>query len=256
LLHTQSPTRDAAIGYAIELGWHVFPCRPRGKEPLTVHGLHDASNDPAKVAAMFHRDDANIGLNCGASGIFVVDLDGAAGSAQLDQFPETRTAKTPRGFHLLYAGEARTTSGTLGEGIDTRGRGGYIILPPSVHPSGQRYEWLDETRLIEELPEQIIDRLDPPRRPPPKRKGRLSFEAKQSALAVAIMRLRAAKEGERNFQLNRLTWVCKGLWPDEDLARLFCEEGVALGLPERECIGTVASALGRNRREVEEWVCR
>jgi hypothetical protein len=30
----------------------------------------------------------------------------------------------------------------LAQGIDLRGDGGYVVAPPSVHPSGQRYAWV------------------------------------------------------------------------------------------------------------------
>ena len=31
--------------------------------------------------------------------------------------------------------------GSLPPGVDVRGHGGYIVLPPSVHPSGNLYRW-------------------------------------------------------------------------------------------------------------------
>lgn len=75
----------SALWYATKLGWPVFPLKPRGKTPLTTHGLKDASRDPAVVADWWKRwPDANIGVptgpvDQGGCGYDVVDVDGVDG---------------------------------------------------------------------------------------------------------------------------------------------------------------------------------
>ena len=57
-------------------GWHVFPCWPQSKEPMTHHGHLDASNDEAIVRAWWAKTpDANVAIATGPSGLTVLDLD-------------------------------------------------------------------------------------------------------------------------------------------------------------------------------------
>jgi hypothetical protein len=146
-----SERREAALYYA-SLGLPVFPCR--GKEPLTRHGFKDASSHREHVWHWWRRDPlANIGIPTGpASGWLVVDLDGPEGLANWDRLcnrhgqAATLEQTTARGRHLLFAYpagvELGNSAGRLGRGVDTRGDGGYVIVAPSVHPSGRRYRWV------------------------------------------------------------------------------------------------------------------
>lgn len=136
----------AALGYAAQ-GLHVIPLKPRDKVPLTAHGGKDATTDPAQIRAWWTQwPDANIGIATGkVSGFWVLDLDGA--------YPDTwpplgiePTVKTARGVHYYFrcpeGTEIKNRAKIGGEQIDVRGDGGYVIAPPSIHPSGVRYEFI------------------------------------------------------------------------------------------------------------------
>jgi len=71
-----STTTEAARRFA-DAGIPVFPCVPGEKRPLTRHGFHDATANPAQVARWWHDwPDANIGMPTGSiSGWEVVDVD-------------------------------------------------------------------------------------------------------------------------------------------------------------------------------------
>jgi Bifunctional DNA primase/polymerase, N-terminal/Primase C terminal 1 (PriCT-1)/AAA domain len=129
--------------------------RAAGKHPRTPHGSSDASVDEAVIRAWWARwPDANIGVATGsASGLLVLDVDPAHGG---DESFEALVARhgslspTPMsltgggGRHLLFAHpefSVPSRCGALGPGLDVRGDGGYIVVPPSRHRSGRLYEW-------------------------------------------------------------------------------------------------------------------
>lgn len=142
----------AAIWYADTLGWPVFPLAPGAKTPLTPRGFHDASVNPMQVDVWWtDTPAANIGTPTGH--LFdVIDIDGPEGYRSYFTLkdagelpPVLARSMTGRGQHLLVAPDpARTNRANVLPGIDIRARGGYIVLPPSLHPSGRRYRW-DET---------------------------------------------------------------------------------------------------------------
>jgi hypothetical protein len=142
-----SPLGLAAMAYAVELGWPVFPLN--GKEPRTEDGFKSATVDPDRIGEWWRRwPDAGIGFVPGRGGFVVFDLDGpeAEGEAQaLGLLAEpTRRVLTARGEHRYY----RHPGGTIGnrklsDHIDVRADSGYVVLPPSVHPSGAVYAWGD-----------------------------------------------------------------------------------------------------------------
>jgi hypothetical protein len=138
----------AALAYASH-AWPVFPCA-RDKSPLTGHGFADASTDLDRVRAWWRRwPDASIGWPIGGR-LIVVDVDPRHGGDDsfraLGPWPKTLTARTGGGgahliFELPEGVEARQVVGVR-PGLDTRAAGkGYIILAPSLHPSGGRYSW-------------------------------------------------------------------------------------------------------------------
>lgn len=144
----------AALWYARTYGWPVFPCKPGGKDPLTRRGFKDASTDPEQIRAWWRRwPSANLGIATGAPGPVVIDIDPPHGGetwldAQDPALLATLTAASGGGgwhkYYLAPGGVAvPSTVGRLAPGIDTRGAGGYIIAPPSLHPSGALYRWSD-----------------------------------------------------------------------------------------------------------------
>jgi hypothetical protein len=145
----------AALQYA-SMGWQVFPIKPKDKIPLTPHGFKDATTDEACITQWWGQwPEANIGIATGSqSGLVALDVDtdkdGDASLTSLEKrfglLPNTLKQRTGGGgFHCLFrhpGHQVRNSAGTLGPGLDLRGDGGYIVVPPSIHASGQPYEWL------------------------------------------------------------------------------------------------------------------
>lgn len=175
--------------------WPVFACAAN-KRPVTEHGLKDATTDPATVAEMFRRPGAAmIGVPTGrASGFFAVDLDVKNGGAGLEwleanrhRLPRTRTHRTQSGgLHLLFAMPAhraiRNSASKIGPGVDVRGDGGYVVVPPSAGYS------IADDAMPAEPPEWLLDLLDPPRpAEPPRAPARLRDDGRGSPYALAAL---------------------------------------------------------------------
>ena len=130
-------------------GWPLLPCHPRDKRPLTAHGVKDASTDPEVIAAWLDRwPDANWAVACGHPGPQVLDIDSLERAAvprnALSIFRSAPRVKTGRGWHLYFSGTAAST--VTFEWGELRGVGSYVLIPPSIHPSGASYMWQIEPR--------------------------------------------------------------------------------------------------------------
>ena len=129
---------------AAKLGLPVFPCNGE-KRPIDKGGFHTATKDPRAIVQAFHRPGAeSIGMPTGMpSGLIVIDVDvrpNLSGMAWLDEnreaLPQTRTHKTRSGgLHLIFKRPEgvviRNSASRVAPGVDVRGDGGYVILPPS-----------------------------------------------------------------------------------------------------------------------------
>lgn len=165
-----NPILDAALALASR-GLRVFPCKARAKTPATAHGCKDASSDPDVIQKWFSSGERNLAIATGpGSGLWVLDLDGDEGIAAFtliskdhdEEVPLTPTVRTGGGGKQLYflfnGREVKNRAKIGGDPIDCRGTGGYVVAPPSVHPSGKAYEWIvDLETPIAEAPDWLVD---------------------------------------------------------------------------------------------------
>ena len=154
-----------ALKYAAA-GFSVFPLTPRMKIPLAgSNGFKDATTDTNQITRWWsEHPDANIGLATGMrSGVWVIDVDlknGKDGAESLKAYAElhadspsrTQRVHTPSGGWHLYikydtANPVRSRADVL-TGVDIRGDGGYVVLPPSVTEQGE-YTWSPDESSIE-----------------------------------------------------------------------------------------------------------
>lgn len=242
------------------LGVPVFPCVPGGKRPIPVRGFHDATTDARQVEAWWRqRPAANLAIPTGtASGVVVVDVDvhKVNGYAALERAAHSRLLPEPLavvttptgGRHLYFPAdvEHEQRSWQVGRaGIDFRGDGGYIIVPPSqCMIDGRRMPYRIETvgtGLVEPLAAQRLrDFLDPRPKyvPAPGPPGGWPLDVARLASQVA-----GRPEGERNLGLFKA--ACRmaehGHSPREALDALGLAASQS-GLGEREITRTVGSA--------------
>lgn len=150
--------KSSALHYA-SMGWKVFPLRPGAKTPATRNGFKDATTDYAKIESWWTSNpDYNIGFATGDN-LFVIDVDkgeGKDGDIALrnwqiinGQFPVTSSSETPRGGKHYFFRSSEAVKSRVGvfEGIDVRGQGGYVVLPPST-VKGKAYQWIDPPSIV------------------------------------------------------------------------------------------------------------
>lgn len=165
-----------------ERGWPVLPIvLPKssseeffrktsadGKCPAIKNWQNDATTDPAQIRQWFAERPYNVAILTGArSGVWVLDVDGESGAESLrtleaanTPLPRTLTAITARGEHRYFACPPNTripcSASKIAKGLDVRGDGGFIIAPPSLHATGKRYQWLDETVPVADAPHWLL----------------------------------------------------------------------------------------------------
>jgi hypothetical protein len=150
-----NPLLRAALYYA-RRGWPVFPVKPHAKQPpLTPHGSLDATTDLKQIEFWWTKTPrANVALRTGVWG-WALDIDRAKGGFETLEDLEHKHGKLRRTLSQITGGKGRQDFYLLPEqavikngenvcgwqGIDIRGENGYVLVQPSIHPSGGKYVW-------------------------------------------------------------------------------------------------------------------
>ena len=162
------PNPGAAARLYTTWGWPVFPLWPQGhkivdrrtgeitiasgKTPATKHGFKDATADTGRITRWWGKHPThNIGLPTGHR-FDVIDIDPKNGG--VDSFlkllgdkalPDLHAVAVTAsgGMHLYVRPTGKGNYAALRPGIDYRGRGGYVVAPPStLGAPGRSYSWL------------------------------------------------------------------------------------------------------------------
>ena len=150
-------------------------CPPdqRGKHPVPAHWSEESSADPKVLAAITAARTVNLGIDCGASGLLVIDQDTPDGlrkyAASIGQeVPETFEVMTHADrSHLYFQQPPGITIGNPAAlkrpaGCDVRGKGGYVVGAGSKHASGEEYTAVDSAAPIAPAPQWLITLLTAP----------------------------------------------------------------------------------------------
>jgi hypothetical protein len=159
-------------------GLHVFPCKPRGKTPVTANGFKDATTSSEKIRQWWQQSpDCNVAIRTGAiSKIFVVDIDVDEDKYKYDgedelrrleaehgELPATIESITGRGRHLFFRRPdvpVRSSVRKIAPGIDLRADDAYVISPPSVHATGRTYAWsVDCAPAVAHAPDWLLSKI-------------------------------------------------------------------------------------------------
>jgi len=248
-------------------------CRSVGKHPLAERGLEAATTDPDRLAWWWRRFPlANVGVATGVA-FDVLDVDSSQAANSLRWFtvayvakgrgPLARTGGDGWHFYLAPTGLGNLHPRGLGR-MAWRGRGGYVVAPPSRHASGAVYTWVrDLATPLPDAPLPLRDRLRPAATSVHQaRPGRPASPYGQDVLERWLAEVASAPKGERNCTLYRAglrlyslvagglldrEQVEEGLMVAAEASRLAVEEPVqtrrTLALAER-----VGSALPAGER--------
>lgn len=171
-LSAPNPTLTAAIE-AAELGFSVVPVDPKTKKSIGewTH-LQTTAATPDEVAQLDNLESFAIiggavsgGVAADGSQLYETTLDF---DAEADRFLKNWWESTGDlsndlpiqqtgggGYQVFFRSPLKVSNVKLAYAvneteetgreiaIETRGEGGYSLVPPSLHPSGGRYEWMD-----------------------------------------------------------------------------------------------------------------
>src|SRR5882724_1301504 len=274
--HSESPMLAAALEYA-RRGFSVIPLKPRDKKP----GLQSWKQYQTRCATekeirewWRRTPNANVGIVTGAvSSIVVLDIDGEAGrSSLLECLPELKHVSTPavatgKGVHLYFrhpGGDIPNRAG-MAPNLDLRGDGGFVAAPPSIHPNGGTYAFVDgfgiDGALADVSPTllSLVQGEGVAKRPsgqvldfsraPAQRTDRTPVDRYATeAVDREIGRVTAAAEGTRNDTLNRAAFsigqfVGAGAIGREHAEHKLLLVAVRTGVSEAEARATIKSGL-------------
>jgi hypothetical protein len=173
------PSDDGPLRQLISLseqGFKLFPLVAKLKIPMAdFHWKAQATCNAVQLNVWYESlRFCNWAARTGASaGFFALDVDGERGCISLlnlmknfGQLPETLTVITcrPAGRHLYfrypeYGRQIHNSQSTLAPGLDIRGQGGYVVIPPSISDKGIGYSFVDSSVPIASPPEWLLSLL-------------------------------------------------------------------------------------------------
>lgn len=143
-LRNVAPVEQEMMRLATEHGWQLLPVKPAPeKAPLSPRGFKNASSSPSTIRRWGKTwPGMRAGLATGsASGVYAIDVDPkhggneslAALEREIGPLPKTVEQRTlSGGRHLIFrcpdGVELRSSIGKLGDGLDVRADGGYVVL--------------------------------------------------------------------------------------------------------------------------------
>ena len=247
---------DTALHFA-RMGWEVFPLKPREKVPATYDGFKSASSDVRKVERWWKNVDYNLGLPTGKN--FVVldaDSEEAYESIRALGTTEPPTVITGKGWQWYLTVPdflVKNSAGKVSRGIDIRGVGGYVVAPPSIHPNGQAYKWVEFPFRLVPFPEwlEVFTRpkkAEPREERPPVFSSGGSTKYGAAALRKSCYRVFSASDGTRHATLAQVAFsigqlVSSGQIPKLDAFDEVLAASLASGLEKTEAERTTKQCM-------------
>jgi len=230
----------------------IFPVDRATKIPVVKWKAYQ-HRPPSKAevrAWRCNKPDANMGMATGAlSNVIVVDCDSDESVNRfIKNYPEaqtTRQVQTGRGrhFYFQHCDGVRNDAGKfLGAGIDVRGEGGFVVVPPSIHANGKPYQYINRSRPIP-LPDALKEVLV----------GQRKDNGSAGSRAVEVEE--PIKEGQRNDTLASMAGAMRrrGMSQQAIATALNVENASRCDppLPEAE-VDNIARSIARYEPEIDD----
>lgn len=151
---------EDALKY-LKMGFSVIPVKPHDKVAAVSWGEYQKRlPTEQEVKQWFNGGDNNIAIVCGkvSGNLVVFDFDdintvpfvmGSIGEVA----KKTMVVRTGKGYHVYYKTKEPQNFKLNNIKVDVKGEGGYVLAPPSIHPSGVRYEVVGTDKISEAKPE-------------------------------------------------------------------------------------------------------
>lgn len=234
---------ESALKYH-NMNWNIVPVR-RDKRPLIKWKDYQSRQSTIEEINEWFSlwKDANIAVLTGriSGGLVVVDVDNLKGLKNLlarvnKEDLETLRSQTGRGgIHLFYrASKSLPNAVGILPGVDFRGEGGYVVVPPSIHANGKTYRWINKAKILN-LPQEIEGLLN----------------SKKSGITEKDWEMNIEK-GERNNELTRRAGkLIRSNLPKSEVLKILTRwnsEHCKPPLPEKDVVTIVNSIFDRSER--------
>ncbi|OGK19952.1 hypothetical protein A3C23_04600 [Candidatus Roizmanbacteria bacterium RIFCSPHIGHO2_02_FULL_37_13b] len=148
---------EQALNLLERYGWSIIPIGSDKRPLIAWKPYQKIKPTPKEIEQWFAIDpNANIGVVTGAiSDLTIIDIDPRHnGTDKSFRNLKTIAVKTGGGgYHYYFKYEKGIKNGAgLKPGIDIRSEGGYVVVPPSLHQSGNYYEWIQSPENTAPLP--------------------------------------------------------------------------------------------------------
>jgi len=245
---------EAALDYHGR-GWNVIPISAGTKRPAleSWKEWQEQWQTEKEIAEWFSDGTCGVGIICGeiSGGLTVLDFDNAdlyeAWAAENPSLADTLpTVRTGRGYHVYF--RSNLTKSIKRDGFDLKATG-YVVAPPSVHPSGEHYKWINPLPPVGEplpffddldklcLPAPIVqERVNPlpsagEPLPPSLGQPQADGEWRKRAVEKAIEKTLPKSYGNRNRCIFDLAVRLRGLFETIEEAKPVVELWYARALP-------------------------
>jgi hypothetical protein len=200
----------------------------------------------AEIDMWFSNNQSNLAIVCGevSGNLVVVDCDNDEKFLELKPIIESKlgidnlinhtpVVKTGKGYHIYFRTKEPVMSQKFPR-LDIKSEGGYVIAPPSIHPNGTQYKFINENvpsimviHSLEDIGIPVNQKPELPRNQP----------------NWVTQALQGVSEGQRNDICMRLAGYFKNKHPQDITENLLLNWNSKNKppLPEKEILTTISS---------------